>query len=177
MFRNIFDGGIRDHAVMTFSDDGKPGPLYRVSDDDAKIDACPHQGPSLSIGGDGTYHATWFALGRNLKGVYYAHSENGGKTFSTPMRIGDPGKQTSRPYVLAAGDDVYLAYKSFDGSKTDIELMTSRDSGKTWSAPRSIAETDNASDHPVLIANGKSAYLSWMSLKQGYRLIPLEPQS
>jgi hypothetical protein len=177
MFRNIFDGGIRDHAIITFSDNGKPGPLYRVSDDDAKIDACPHQGPSLSIGEDGTYHATWFALGRKLKGVYYAHSDDGGKTFSTPMRIGDPDKQTSRPYILTAGDVVYLAYKSFDGSKTDIELMTSRDSGKTWSAPHSIAETDNASDHPVLIANGKSAYLSWMSLKQGYRLIPLEPQS
>jgi hypothetical protein len=29
----------------------------------------------------------------------------------------------------------------------------------------------------VLIANGKSAYLSWMSPKQGYKLIPLEPQS
>jgi hypothetical protein len=78
---------------------------------------------------------------------------------------------------LAAANVIYLAYKSFDGSKTDIELMTSRDSGKTWSAPRSVAETDNASDHPVLIANGKSAYLSWMSLKQGYKLIPLEPQS
>ena len=68
LFRNIFDGGIRDHAVITFSG-ATPGPLYRVSDDNAKIDVCPHQGPSLAIGKDGTYHATWFALGRKLKGL------------------------------------------------------------------------------------------------------------
>jgi hypothetical protein len=177
MFRNIFDGGIRDHAVITFSDAGKPGPLYRVSDDDAKIDACPHQGPSLAIGGDGTYHATWFALGRKLKGLYYAHSEDGGKTFSTPMPLGSKDTQTSRPYVLANGGTVYLAYKSFDGSETSIELMTSRDSGKTWSTPRVVAVTSDASDHPLLVANRTTAYLSWLTLKEGYRLIPLEPQS
>jgi hypothetical protein len=177
MFRNIFDGGIRDHAVITFSNAGKPGPLYRVSDDDAKINACPHQGPSLAIGSDGTYHATWFALGRKLKGLYYAHSEDGGKTFSTPMPLGSKDAQTSRPYVLASGGTVYLAYKSFDGSETSIELMTSRDSGKTWSKPRAVAVTSDASDHPLLVANQTQAYLSWLTLKEGYRLIPLEPQS
>jgi hypothetical protein len=177
MFRNIFDGGIRDHAVITFSNDGKAGPLYRVSDDDAKIDACPHQGPSLAVGPDGTHHATWFALGRKLKGVYYARSENGGKTFSKPMRLGEPDKQISRPYVLAAGDVVYLVYKSFDGSRTSIELMTSRDAGKSWSTPHSIASTADSSDHPLLVANHSTAYLSWLTSKEGYRLIPLEPQS
>ncbi len=177
LFRNIFDGGIRDHAVITFADPNTPGPLNRVSDDDAKIDACPHHGPSLAIGVDGVYHATWFALGRKLKGLYYAHSDDGGKTFSTPMKLGDPNAQVSRPYVLTAGGVVYLAYKSFDGAMTTIELMTSRDSGKTWSAPRSIAMTHDASDHPLLIANQTTAYLSWMTLQEGYRLIPLEPQS
>ncbi|WP_045835984.1 exo-alpha-sialidase [Hyphomicrobium sp. 99] len=177
LFRNIFDGGIRDHAIITFADEKTPGPLYRVSDDDAKIDACPHQGPSLAISPEGVYHATWFALGRKLKGLYYAHSEDGGKTFSTPMRLGDPNAQTSRPYVLAAHGIVYLAYKSFDGAMTTIDLMTSRDAGKTWSTPRSIAMTHDASDHPLLIASPTGAYLSWQTLQEGYRLMPLEPQS
>ena len=177
MFRNIFDGGIRDHATITFSDAGKPGQLYRVSQDDAKVDACPHQGPSLAIGSDGAYHATWFALGRKLKGVYYAHSEDGGKTFSEPLRIGDQSAQISRPYVLAAGGTVYLAYKSFDGEKTSIDLMTSHDGGRTWSKPRIVASAANASDHPLLIARQASVYLSWLTMKEGYRLIPLEPQS
>ena len=176
LFRNIFDGGIRDHAVITFSG-AVPGPLYRVSDDDAKIDVCPHQGPSLAIGKDGTYHATWFAVGRKLKGLYYAHSGDGGKTFSEPMLLGGATSQTSRPYVLAEGNTVYLAYKSFDGTTTSIDLMTSLDSGKTWSKPRTVAMTEDASDHPLLIANQTTAYLSWLTVKEGYRLIALEPQS
>ncbi len=60
---------------------------------------------------------------------------------------------------------------------TTIELMTSRDAGKTWTAARSVAMTHDASDHPLLIANGATAYLSWMTLQEGYRLISLVPQS
>ncbi|MDO8439127.1 MAG: sialidase family protein, partial [Telluria sp.] len=173
VFRNIFDGGIRDHAVITF-DGATPGPLERVSDDDAKLDACPHHGPGIAIGPDGTYHVTWFALGRKLKGLYYARSEDGGKHFSTPMPLGDGTRQMSRPYVLAGADGVTLAYKTFDGERTTIEVRNSRDGGKTWSSAQVAAGTEADSDHPQLISDGKSTYLSWMSRNEGYRLIPLE---
>jgi hypothetical protein len=42
LFRNLFDMSVRDHAVMTFTGPDKPGPIYRVSDDDWAIDACRH---------------------------------------------------------------------------------------------------------------------------------------
>ena len=174
MFRNIFDGGIRDHAVITFSNPTTPGALRRVSDDDAVLDACPHQGPSLSIGPDGTYHATWLALGTKRKGLYYARSVDGGATFSSPMPLGDAAQQNSRPYVLAGPDGVTLAYKAFDGERTTVEVMTSRDSGASWSAPREAAATSDDSDHPELLSDGKRVYLSWLTRKDGYRLIPLE---
>jgi hypothetical protein len=57
LFRNLFDMSVRDHAIMTFEAPDKPGPVYRVSDDDWAIDACPHHGPSLAVTRDGTYHA------------------------------------------------------------------------------------------------------------------------
>jgi hypothetical protein len=60
MFRNIFGKSERDHAVTTFADPTTPGPIYRVSVDHWDTDVCPHHGPSLSLGDDGTYHATWF---------------------------------------------------------------------------------------------------------------------
>ena len=174
LFRNIFDGGIRDHAVITFSDPSTPEKLHRVSDDHAELDACPHQGPSLSIGRDGTYHATWLALGKKRKGLYYARSTDGGATFSAPMPLGDAARQNSRPYVLAEPDAVTLAYKTFDGERTTFEVMTSRDSGASWSTPREAAATTDDSDHPQLLSNGKRVYLSWLTRKEGYRLIPLE---
>jgi hypothetical protein len=177
LFRNIFPGGIRDHGVMTFASPTEPGPVERVSLDDAQIDACPHHGPSLSIGPDGTYHATWLAVGSKLKGLYYARSGDGGKTFSTPMPLGDGKRQFSRPYVLAVGNAVYLACKTFDGERTTIEVMSSTDQGKTWSKPWVAAEAVDESDHPLLVADGARVYLSWFTRRDGYRLLPVAPQS
>ena len=160
--------------MITFSDPSTPEKLHRVSDDHAELDACPHQGPSLSIGRDGTYHATWLALGKKRKGLYYARSTDGGATFSAPMPLGDTSRQNTRPYVLAQPDAVTLAYKAFDGERTTIEVMTSRDSGASWSSPRAAAATTDDSDHPQLLSDGKQVYLSWLTRKEGYRLIPLE---
>jgi hypothetical protein len=176
VFRNIFEGSVRDHGIVTFADGKTPGPVLRVSDDDAVTDSCPHHGPSLAIGDDGRYHVTWAAVGRKLKGVYYAHSSDQGVTFSKPLRLGSPDRQISRPFVLAHAGIVYLAYKSFDGERTRIDLMTSRDGGQTWSTPRGLAETASESDHPLLIAGAGGVYLSWVSQGDGYRLLAVEAQ-
>jgi hypothetical protein len=174
VFRNIFEGGVRDHAVMTFNDRGTPGEMHRVSEDDWQIAACPHHGPSLSIAPDGTYHVAWYTNGKARKGLFYAQSRDGGKTFSQPMPIGELSKQPSRPYVMAGPEGTAIVWKEFDGEKTSVKLMVSADAGKTWSPPRAIASTSDSSDHPLLVSDGRQAYLSWMTKADGYRLQPIE---
>ncbi|MDE2469158.1 MAG: exo-alpha-sialidase [Bradyrhizobium sp.] len=173
-FRNLFEGGIRDHAIVTFNDQGAPGEVHRISEDDWQISACPHQGPSLSIGPDGTYHVVWYTNGRVRKGLFYAQSRDGGKTFSQPMPIGQLGKSPSRPYVISASHATAVVWKEFDGEKTSVNLITSADNGKTWSQPRVIAVTADPSDHPLLVSNGHQTYLSWMTKADGYHLQPIE---
>ena len=173
-FRNVFDKTVRDHAVITFVDKTTPGPVHRISVDDWKTDACPHQGPSLSISGDGTYHATWFTSGRARKGNFYAQSRDGGTTFSEPMQIGAANRAPTRPFVLAAGGAVWLAWKQFDGDDSVVAVQRSADDGRSWSEPRVVARTRDASDHPLLIAHGAHAFLSWQTAAEGYRLIALE---
>ncbi len=170
MWRNMYPGGVRDHAVMTFGD-SKPGPVYRVAVDDWKIDACPHQGPSLSVGAGGTYHASWFTDGRARQGLFYARSTDGGRSFSTPMAVGDNTRQPTRPFVLANGGSVWMAWKEFDGEESVVNIMQSRDDGVTWSKPKVHARTTDASDHPLLTAKNADVYLSWATLKEGYRLM------
>ena len=173
-FRNIFEGSIRDHAIVTFTDAGTPGDAHRVSDDDWQVSACPHQGPSLSIAPDGTYHVVWFTNGKARKGLFYAQSRDGGKTFSEPMPIGQPGKSPSRPYVMTRPRETTIVWKEFDGEKTSVNLITSVDAGKTWSQVRVIATTPDASDHPLLVSDGRQTYLSWMTKADGYHLQPIE---
>jgi len=177
LFRNMFDASVRDHAVMTFADREAPGPLYRVSDDDWEINACPHQGPSLAVTPDGAYHAAWFTAGRARKGLFYARSLDGGRSFSNPRPIGDPDRAPSRPSLLGAEGKLWLSWKEFDGEQTRVMIMASRDNGETWGDPRAIASTMADSDHPILVSDGRRAFLSWQTLKDGYRLIALEGAS
>lgn len=174
IFRNIFPGSMRDHAVITFRDAGTPGPVRRVSNDNWKTEACPHHGPSLAIAPDGSYHAAWFTQGSARQGLFYARADNADGIFSPPRALGQPNRQPARPYVLAAGDAIHLVWKEFDGTKAQVRWQVSRDSGKTFTAPRTIAETADASDHPLLVARGTTAYLSWLTRLEGYRLIALE---
>lgn len=176
LFRNIFDGE-RDHAILTLGADGAAEPVGRVSDDHWAIDACPHHGPSLAIAPDGAQHVAWFSGGGQRRGLFYARSLDGGRTFSAPMPVGATNRQPARPYVLASGDQLWLAWKEFDGERSTIHAMISRDGGRNWSAPRLVAGTDNFSDHPLLIARNGQVFLSWLTRIEGYRVVPLEPKS
>lgn len=177
LFRNIFDGTVRDHAVITFADPDRPGPLERVSVDDWKVNACPHHGPSLALSPSGTYHAVWFTEGEARKGLFYARSADGGRTFSKPLALGNPDHDLSRPYVMALPGAVWVTWKDFDGEEASAMVMVSHDDGVTWSPPRVMARTDDASDHPLLVSDGRHGYLSWMTRKEGYRLLLLDAAS
>ena len=174
VFRNIFEGSIRDHAVMTFTDPSTPGEIRRVSVDDWQISACPHQGPSLSISAAGTYHVTWYTNGKVRKGLFYARSKDAGVTFSDPVQVGRADRSPSRPYVIAGPHELAMVWKEFDGEKTAVNLMTSQDDGVNWSAPKAIASTSDTSDHPLLVTDGRRTYLSWMTKADGYRFQPIE---
>jgi len=177
VFRNIYAGGVRDHAVLTFADPATPGELHRVSHDDWQIAACPHQGPSLSISRAGTYHVTWYTGGKVRKGLFYARSQDGGRTFSNLLPVGRTDHGASRPQVLTGPHGAAIVWKEFDGEATTVNLMTSRDDGMTWSKPITVAKTTDTSDHPLLISDGQRIFLSWMTKADGYRFQPIEDAS
>ncbi|MDI1284614.1 MAG: sialidase family protein [Reyranella sp.] len=177
IFRNIFPGLVRDHAVVTFRDPVTSGPLNRVSNDNWKIEACPHHGPALAIAADSSQHAAWFTDGSARKGLFYARADSAGAAFGPPRALGTPDRQPSRPYLLAGGTTVHLVWKEFDGSAGGIKVVVrwqvSTDSGKSWSATATVADTSDASDHPLLVGYNGRAYLSWLTRNEGYRLIAL----
>jgi hypothetical protein len=174
VFRNIFEGGVRDHAVVTFSNPATPGDVRRVSKDDWQIAACPHHGPSLAVSAAGTYHVTWYTNGKARKGLFYARSQDEGRTFSDPVPIGRVDRNPTRPYVLAGPRGTTIAWKEFDGEKTTVNVMTSHDDGQNWSKPVTVAATTDTSDHPLLVSDGQKTYLSWMTKADGYRIQPIE---
>jgi hypothetical protein len=174
-FRDVANG-MRDHAVITFAAPTTPGALMPLPADRWAIIGCPHHGPSLAIGSDGAYHAAWFTDGQARRGVFYAQSRDGGRTWSAPMPLSGSGHD-QRPYVLANGTDIWLTWKQQTGTAGKVFVRRSADGGRSWSSPREVAASSGSSDHPLLIAHEGRAYLSWLTRSHGYRLIVLTPES
>ncbi|HCI15184.1 MAG TPA: hypothetical protein DFK12_14900 [Gallionellaceae bacterium] len=167
-WRHVYDGNIRDHAIVKL--DGK-ATMARLGQENWNVAACPHHGPSISIAKDGAYHAAWFSNAPEKRGLFYAYSTDQGKTFSTPLNFGKPAVQAAHPAVFSLGERVHLAWKEFDGEHTRIVAMSSGDGGKNWSAPASLASTADASDSPLLIERKGRVYLSWNTKNEGHRVI------
>lgn len=177
VWRHIFGKNVRDHgmarlypALLSGKEQAAADAIRRITSDNWEVEACPHHGPALSIAGQ-VMHMTWFNQGSVRSGLFYAHSADGGKTFSAPLALGDPARQPGHADVLALGNDVYLAWKEFDGEASAIQGMHSRDGGNTWGRISRLAGTHDESAHPLLIANRQQVYLSWSSKAEGYRLI------
>ncbi|MDI1231159.1 MAG: sialidase family protein [Methylobacter sp.] len=167
-WRHIFAGGIRDHALVKFSDWNTPGDTHRLGQDNWKIDACPHHGPGLSIADSGVYHAVWFSNSPTNQGLFYAYSTDSGRHFSTPVNFGKEG--AGHPHVLALGSRVNVVWQEFDGTHNVIKLIKSADDGKSWSMPEVIVETALSGDQPFLVSDGQKMYLSWKTQQQDYQL-------
>jgi hypothetical protein len=176
-FRTIFPGEVRDHVVLHFLPSGLPDKPRRVSVDDWVTDACPHQGPSIAVSGNGTIHVAWYTQGKARQGLFEARSTGDGPSFGDPQRLGNPDDAVSRPFVFAHGDEVWRVWKTFDGQASHVLAQHSRNDGGDWSAPSVIDSATGRSDHPLLIGYRDRVFLSWLSSEHGYQLIELkDPQ-
>lgn len=171
-YRAIFPGGIRDQASQVITGSGAQ-PIRRVADDYWKTDACPHHGPSIAVSESGKFHVAWYTQGSKRSGVFYANSTNQGFTYSAPIRVGAEGANVSRPYLIAMGKQVWLAWKEFDGAHSIVYLKESFDEGNTWSSAKMISKTNGYSDHPLLIKKENDIFLSWLTRADGYQLVKI----
>lgn len=166
LWRHVFDGNIRDHALVKFTDWNTPGEVRRVSDENWKIDACPHHGPALSIADNGVYHAVWFSGAADKQGLFYGYSKDQGVSYSPSYPFGNQGAK--HPNVLAVGRQVAIVWSEFDGTNNLLRLIKSEDGGKTWSQPRQIGATPESADDAFLLNDGRQWYVSWQT-GQGYQ--------
>jgi len=168
-WRHIFDGGIRDHALVKFTDWNTPSDdMQRVGQENWKIDACPHHGPGLAISDTDVYHEVWFSNADTKKGLFYAYSTDAGKHFSEPMNFGGAG--ASHPHVQTLGQQVAIVWEEFDGKNNTLQLIKSSDAGKTWTKPEVIAQAAEGVDTPFLVSDGQAIYVSWQVQQQDYHL-------
>jgi hypothetical protein len=169
MWRAVFGKDVRDHALARLSPDGAPVAPERVTFDNWHIDACPHHGPALAYGPDGTRHQLWFDVTGEEGGVFYASAPSGAR-LGAPLRLGS--EQAEHGDVAVQGKRVALVWKQFDGESTAILARVSADAGKTW-RESSVAKTAGNSDEPHLVATSSAILLLWHTQDEGVRTVPL----
>ncbi len=183
LWRHIFNDkklgdNIRDHAIA-FIDDKNSSQIQRATVDNWKINACPHHGPSLTLGPDNNFHMVWFTASTDKKGLYYGAYNAREKTISAQIPLSQQAS-ASHPYILYANKHLVLAWKEFDGKKSHIHYKYQKFNeknnsfpGNTWISSKSVATSKKESDHPTLVASQNRTWLSWHTRAEGLKLIPL----
>jgi hypothetical protein len=174
VYRKLYDGGIRDHAMLALDEAGATRLEARVARDDWRLEGCPHHGPAVAVTDDGRVHAAWFTQGSVRQGLFHARADGGGTRFSEPVRVGLTPTQAGRPALTVRGQRVWLLWKAFDGERIRAAVRSSADGGLTWSADRWLASTAGPADHPTFVEGGPWPWVSWSTRNEGHQLFKLE---
>jgi len=166
VWRHIFHGSIRDHAVLPLDASGEP---QRVSFSGWKINACPHQGPALAIDAKNIRHIVWFAGGEQA-GLHYSRIDDNGIARGPAQRLTEHGVH---PAIHVAGNKVSVLWTRFDGQHHQLELAQSQDGGDTWRSVVSIARSKGAVDYPQWLAQGGRSMAFWRTQDEGFQLLPM----
>ncbi len=120
------------------------------------------------VGPDGTLYTIW----DDRDGIMMAVSHDGGATFSKDRRIipagpgyfGITGVSRSNGFPQIGmdmkggkhGGNLYVAWSDYSNGDVDVFVSSSRDFGKTWSAPVRVNSDP--------IHNGKDQFFQWMAV-------------
>jgi hypothetical protein len=165
-WRHYFGESIRDIAIARSTDGGKTfSEPARVHADDWEISGCPHAGPALALGEAGKLYVAWYSGSKTHRGIFFATSGDGGKTFSRPVRLlSEPSLPVSQ--VKLAADrkgNVWAFYEDKRMEKNKIRM--SKISG---GAPATLSEEEAPTGHsPATAFNGNKLVNAW-----GYKSSP-----
>ena len=171
MWRHVYAPNVRDHAIVRLKPDGRPESVQRATFDHWKVDGCPHHGPSLVVDEQGVRHAVWFNHKEGQGPVHYGQLPAGGEKSPVGQRtVGGP--RAAHADLGTAGGKLLIAWKEFDGEKTQLRGLVSSDGGKTFTE-KTLAATEGASDQPRVIRRQAQLFAFWRTEKEGFRLFQL----
>ena len=171
--RMVYANGVRDHALFSMNEQGLWQEPQRVTYDEWEVEACPEHGPAIAIDDKNRTHLSWFTLGNKRSGIFYAQTDDNGKSVSTPIVLGNQDNLPSHPDVIALKQRVIIAWKEFDGEQTSLHIKQSIDRGLSWTNKTTDLSSKSKNSHPKLITNNTDIFLSWSSENEGHRMTKL----
>ena len=168
-WRTVAPGQVREVVVARSADGGKSWDApVRTQRDGWVIDGCPHAGPSLAVDAAGRVHAAWWSGREGAAGVFYARSDDGGRTFGAPTPMGVAERSRPAHVQLAVapaadGDAPRVVVAWDDGTRNTpvVRVRVSRDGGTTFGSAEAVSDDDRPATFPVLAIDGTRLALAW----------------
>lgn len=168
-WRHIYGDNIREFALLTLAqNESSQLEPHQISYDRWKINGCPHQGGAISINENNRYHMVWFNQGEVGKGIFYASSDNQGKSLTKPLSVGNQAAQAAHPHMVTNGKNIDIVWTQFTGTEHQLWHQHSSDNGKSFTQAVILAKAVSGSDRPFIIKKDKVSYVSWHRPKQGH---------
>ncbi len=98
-----------------------------------------------------------------LSDIYFSKSIDGGTNWTTPVNITNDARPQNRIFLTSNNfGKLYIASDDIITFNHDeIYLLSSNDSGGTWTSPLNITNNSGNSNTPCLLALGDELYFTW----------------
>jgi hypothetical protein len=161
-WRTVLPGDVRDIVIARSTDRGETwSEAVRPHADDWVFPGCPHAGPSLHVGDDGTVHIAWWTGKEGAAGAYYARS-TAGSQFTAPVPLGIA--DFSRPahvQMAVRGQTVVVTWDDGTIEVPRVVARTSSDGGSTFGPATLLSPDGRAAGYPVVAFSGDRVVIAW----------------
>ena len=161
IYRDRDENEIRDMSIVRMVD-GKWTEPKTIFEDNWKIAGCPVNGPRASAKGN-TLAVAWFSAPEKNSKVNLVFSENGGESFSEPIRI-DEGKGIGRVDVEMIDENSAMVSWMENGHIKAQQVY--KDGKKEPSVIIATSSEERSGGFPQMTLSGKKLIFAWTDDKE-----------
>jgi hypothetical protein len=169
-WRRHFDGSIRDPVVarVDLGTGSEDAPFDRVHEDGWVFHGCPHSGPALDVGPDGTTHVAWYTGAEGRLGVYHARrtASEPGFTIPVPVTTGE-AIGIAHPAVLALPDGGALVATNVDAQGERVIVLSRISSEGEVSVAHRVPDSDGGTHPQLALVAGWGVIAAWTRSRDG----------
>ncbi|MBN1274148.1 MAG: exo-alpha-sialidase [Candidatus Aminicenantes bacterium] len=117
--------------------------------------------PTIAVDSMDRLHLAYSEQNGSVRSVYYANSEDGGESWSTPQMVSNI--QGDYPSIAVGDDDkVHLVYTDQAAGQDGLKYVRSDDGGVSWTSEVEIPGTTVHDKYPsIAVDNGGRIFVAW----------------
>ena len=168
-WRTVAPGNVREVVVASSTDGGATWSApVRAQRDGWVFEGCPHAGPALRVDSAGRVHVAWWSGKEGAAGVFYARSDDGGRSFADAVPLGvAPFSRPAHVQLAVDGREVVAAWDDGTMEVPRVLVRVSTDGGARFGPAVTASDTTRIATFPVLAFADGRLTVAWSERSAG----------